>query len=692
MRFPFALIAAVSFVTVAMPTDAHAQFVCDVPSPAATSITCTNTGPAGGAFGASTTSGTATIINPVGGFATSAAASSTDGSAVNINAGTVFVQLDTFAQSVTPRIASSLTQNTGIVGGFITTNALGGDATTINSGSVLSMFPGGQGITTTTDFGGNALTVNSGRVSGGIATYTQNLGGNATTINSGTTDYLASLTFTSGNAVSINSGTITDPAGNPPPPGFFGARFRSGMLTSAVGTGDATAINTGTVAGNGFNASILTTSDSGNALTINYGNSGGIFSLSGSNGGGGHATVVNYGTVTNGITANSGYFFGGAGNASVYNAGRVFGGIGSFADGLGSASVTNAGYVNGAGAPGNGVAISLAQSDFSTPTTLNILPGSRIIGFIDLNGDSFFPGTGTQINIFGGHDISSVLTFGGGCGCFNNLIDTGSVVNVFGGAPFVVNGNTVAILDPTSFALQDKNIADFSHTISSMVTSRLNNPASMSGGSTPIGFAPSGSVAADMARDAFAGISSLNYASTDRVLFSNPSVTAKDGTSVWAQGFAGQRVQDADAPTLRSVNNFYGGMVGVDKTFRPGLRIGGLLGAGSIQSTVDLNSGDTKSNIVFGGIYGRYAMNRAFFDFSLLGGHSNNDLRRNMSNNLVPGGLETATASYNGWFVSPEIAYGVKMPIAANLTMTPTGRVRYLAAGFGGYQETGSTT
>ena len=273
-----------------------------------------------------------------------------------------------------------------------------------------------------------------------------------------------------------------------------------------------------------------------------------------------------------------------------------------------------------------------------------------------------------------------------------SLLQTGSIVNVFGGAPFGIFGNTMAVLDPTSFAVQDKNVADFSHTISSMVTSRLNNPAPISGGASAIGFAPSGNVAVDMARDAFAGISSLNYASTDRVLFSNPNVTAPDGTSVWAQGFAGQRIQDADAPTLRSVNNFYGGMMGIDKTFRPGLRLGGLLGAGSIKSTIDLNSGDTKSDIVFGGLYGRFAMNQSFVDFALLGGHSNNDLRRNMANNLAPGGLETASAKYDGWFISPELAYGVKMPVGTNLTLTPTARVRYLAAGFGGYQETGSTT
>ena len=411
---------------------------------------------------------------------------------------------------------------------------------------------------------------------------------------------------------------------------------------------------------------------------------------------GGNAGLVNYGTIDLRNAPLFGYLIavGSAnGNASAYNAGRIYGELDVFAFG-GTATLSNAGLIDSSSTGGR--AIDLFSNDPTSQSVLNLLPGSRIVGEIGLNGN---PGLGvpaTKVNFFSGVDISSVTTFGlTGCICggiVGGLTDTGSVVNVFGGAPFVIFGNTVAILDPTSFAVQDKNIADFSHTISSMITSRLNNPASMSGGSTAIGFAPSGNVAVDMARDAFAGISSLNYASSDRVLFSNPSVTAADGTSVWAQGFVGQRIQDADAPTLRSVNNFYGGMMGVDKAFRPGLRLGALLGAGTIKSTIDVSSGDTKSDIVFGGLYGRYAMNRSFVDFALLGGHSNNDLRRNMANNLVPGGLETASANYNGWFISPEIAYGVKMPVGTNLTLTPTARVRYLAAGFGGYQEGGSTT
>lgn len=624
------------------------------------------------------------MISGVAGLTTETLAG---GNATSNNSGTVAFDITTSARDS----GAALTINSGSVANIFTSATinfalLSGSATTVNTGTVVN------NISTTSDAGGNATTNNAGTVGGLIITQTLNGGagfgaGTATTINSGVGAGIINQTFDGGNAVVVNSGTLS---------GLFGP---AGIFNATVTDGTATTINTGTVSG-GIATFTGLSSGGGDASTVNFGKvNGDVTTAAGAGGfgGTGNASFANYGTVD----TTSGAF--GAvqvaslgGTASAYNAGKIYGELDAFAGPGGSAVVSNAGLIDGSLF---GTAIDLTQSfggfpNPTIPTTLNILPGSRIIGSIFLNGDLSPGSVGTNVNIFAGRDISSTLTFGAFCGCgvVNGLTDSGSVVNVFGGAPFVVVGNTVSVLDPSSFAIADKNVADFSHTLSSMITSRLSNPASMSGGSAAIGFAPSGNVAADMARDAFAGISSLNYASSDRVLFSNPSVTASDGTSVWAQGFAGQRVQDADAPTLRSMNNFFGGMMGVDKAFRPGLRIGGLLGAGAIKSTIDVNSGDTKSDIVFGGLYGRYAMNRSFVDFALLGGYSSNDLRRNMANNLAPGGLETATANYNGWFISPEIAYGVKMPVGANLTLTPTARVRYLAAGFGGYQESGSTT
>ena len=61
-----------------------------------------------------------------------------------------------------------------------------------------------------------------------------------------------------------------------------------------------------------------------------------------------------------------------------------------------------------------------------------------------------------------------------------------------------------------------------------------------------------------------------------------------------------------------------------------------------------------------------------------------------MLNDTAPGGAEIATASYDSWYISPELAYGRRYHFADGYTLTPVGRIRYLAGTFDGYNEAGS--
>ena len=78
-----------------------------------------------------------------------------------------------------------------------------------------------------------------------------------------------------------------------------------------------------------------------------------------------------------------------------------------------------------------------------------------------------------------------------------------------------------------------------------------------------------------------------------------------------------------------------------------------------------------------------------FLDFALYGGGMSNSSTRTVANNLAPDGLESATASYGGWFVSPELIYGLRIPMM-DFVMTPRASVRYVGGVLDGYTEAGS--
>jgi uncharacterized protein with beta-barrel porin domain len=104
--------------------------------------------------------------------------------------------------------------------------------------------------------------------------------------------------------------------------------------------------------------------------------------------------------------------------------------------------------------------------------------------------------------------------------------------------------------------------------------------------------------------------------------------------------------------------------------------LGAFVGAGEIRSSVDLNYGETRSTLVFGGLYGRREWGPWFLRVAVQGGHSSNDTERTINNNLVPGGIERATGSFSGWYVSPEARVGFHHRLGtfagASYTLTPS--------------------
>ena len=664
------LIAAVALGTV----EARAQTTCV----GTDDIVCTNSGtvafmgdPPSGPLGGTTS---LTNINTATGVAGGIQTTANRGDATTVNYGTVNGNVGAntgdFGQDA---LRNATVYNYGTVNGIIRAiTYFSGDATIVNTGVatalVASVNASGFGsakiynsgtvrnisASAASTFFGQTLVVNSGTVTGLIANYnpvkyvlddsifgfrldTENPA--ALTINTGTAGTIFTRTDSGALVRSINYGTVGEIVTNGATTAEFGNAEsinygHAGNISTTTGafTGTATTRNeAGGVAGD-LSSSAINFAD---AVTINHGVAKNLTSAATD----GSADIINSGIAAT-VSATSDNH-----TASIVNSGTIRGVAKLTAGYAGSAGpgsfLTNSGLIDGSG---QYAAIDITANAPGGRTALNLLPGSRIVGAILLTCDPTAP---TAINITSkARTGSSVLTFGdtdGTCG-----LGDGSPVTV-SNAIYVVGGNSIAIVDPSSFAVASRNVVDVTGAIQSLAAGRLANPVPAPTGGQATGFASSGNFAHGMANDAFAAIPGLTPAGQDRALLGNPTFTAADGTSVWAQGFGGRRIAPEDGPVLRSVNSFYGGALGIDRMVQPRLRLGAYIGGGGANAA-----------------------------------------NRRVDNNLAANGIETAWSSYASWFVSPELAFGIARPLGGNLTLTPTVRLRYLAAGFGGYQESGS--
>ena len=476
--------------------------------------------------------------------------------------------------------------------------------------------------------------------SGSTLTPTHQAGGNATTTNSGNVgQYAYAYTQAGGNATTTNSGKVGQ---------YAYAYTQAG--------GNATTTNSGKVGQYAY----AYTQAGGNATTTNSGKVG-QYAYAYTQAGG-NATLTNSGSV--GTYA---YVYTQAGgNATMSNSGTINQGVTLTALGGGSSNLTNSGLIIGGPNP--------AIKFVGGPDTLTNVVGSRVIGAIDLVG------------------VKDTVNFAGGNWLFTFNTLSGATINT-NGAPFVVSGNQVAVLDPTAIALADRSLMFVTGGVSQMLRDRFSGITTGGGGQSAMSFAaPDSFGVAGQAQAPFANIPSvaMSYASDPKpILGKAPAAAPYYDTTVWTSGFGGERIQDAYGSILPATETAFGGAIGVDRSFGWDWRLGAFLGGGFGREAVELNVQTVDTDYFFGGVYGHVDWAAQFLNLALYGGSMSNASTRGVANNLAPGGFQSATANYGGWFISPELTYGIHIP-GNDFVWTPRIIVRYVGGSIDGFTETGS--
>jgi hypothetical protein len=532
----------------------------------------------------------------------------------------------------------------------------GNDATISNQGSITAA--GAYAITTGNS--DNATIINQGSITGTAYTIDAN-GSNATISNQGSISGTAyTISATGSNATISNQGSIIT--------GSYGI--------SATGS-NATISNQGSISGTSYTISATgsntTISNQGSIITGSYG-----INATGSN-----ATVSNQGSIIsdgigialtgmNSTLSNQGSIVGGsygilAANSSVNNQGSVSAegvnstGIYSYgstftlnnqgsisAEGTNSkginsssadATINNSGSISASG-PGS---FAIYSPSFATSdTTLNLLPGSQIIGRIDL-GNNDGPNKDTA-NVYGG-SVSANLTF-----------ENTENINLFGTG--VVSDNNVVTVDTTGESTRGVALSSMTSSIHSVIGQRMAQ-------TTP-----------------------LKPVQVAALTLSPGMYFEEHKPAAWAQAFGGTFDRDAEGSALAYDYDHVGMNFGYEWDVNQ-TRVGLMGGVVLSETQTQTASFSSDANNYYVGAYGNRKMNGFHITGSLLAGYGDHENDRLVIDNL--NGFEVAKSDFDSFFISPSLTIASAYTVDDRLELRPSASMSYSMAWLDGYSEQGTT-
>ena len=489
------------------------------------------------------------------------------------------------------------TDGTLATGADAAVNAPGADVNITNSGSISTTGSSAYGIRS---YGTNANITNNGSIStAGYGAYgIRSDADNASVSNSGSISTTGSSAYgirsDADNASITNSGSISTAGG-----GAYGIRSDAD---------NASITNSG---------SIITTGSSAYGIRSDAYN----------------ASITNSGSIS---TAGNGAYGirSDADNASITNSGSIIiSGDGAYGirSGSDNTSITNSGSITA-----TGTGVYAIQGDSGTNQKVNTLPGSRILGAIDLGGN----GDADVANIYGSFG-SAVLTFA-----------NTETINVYIDNAVLVGNSTVVVVDPTGESITANTLNALTSGAHQVISQRMQHRPT-----------------------------DTRTQSTDLDL-----AFQEQGSEVWGQWFGYNSKRGVEGSVQAYNYDYKGYVVGYEHKFAR-VRVGLL--AGVTNSDTNSNTHDRETESVFLGAYGYLNLGKANLTASLLLGRENHDNRRWVLDNL--NGIETSHSSTDSYFISPSLTLSSAFRVRPDIELRPSATLTYSAGRYDGYEESGTT-
>lgn len=316
-------------------------------------------------------------------------------------------------------------------------------------------------------------------------------------------------------------------------------------------------------------------------------------------------------------------------------------------------------------ASGTGFAMAFGTAD----NELIIGTGSELygaVGFGGLGGADTFDFSG-----FYGTAVINVLSMTVD-GTGNDTIVAGDRpwARIGAGAPVsgVTENHLIAIYDPTGATSMGTVVSDTVGAIRDVVASQFG------GGTT--------GVSNTTIESAYVAGPDLGDAANATAVMSELDVGLSIDTRAWASAFGGFSADGAPV----ALTNLYGGLVaGAHTAIAEQTLLGALVAYSRSSFSVATDEQTIVSDTGVVGLYGESDLGTVKLDFSLYAGGALHNSSRRV---VVVNALQTATASFSSWFISPGI--GLEMPLLSDdgMQVNVAAATSAILGGVSGYTET----